>query len=123
MKVYLSSDGSIIQSTPTVIGRGATIIDFEVEAPFSAAVVSVRFGLRVGTTDPVILTRLPNASGGGYNVWYGKIPYAVTQYSGAVTYQLELSDASGYIIASPQGTITISKGSTPTLPDQPPTDS
>lgn len=123
MKVYLASDGSILQSTPSVVGRGSTVTDFEVEAPFPAAVVQVRFGLRAGTTDPLALTRLPNASGKGYNVWYGKLKYAVTQFSGTVTYTIEIIDADGYTIAAPQGTLTISKGAPPTLPDKPPEDS
>ena len=122
MKVYLSSDGSILQSTPSVIGRGSTVVDFEVEAPFSAAIIAVRFGLRSGTTQPLVLTRRTFASDINRHLWSAKIPFAVSQYSGSIPYTIELLDGDGCTIASPQGSITVSPGTVPTIPSDPPAD-
>lgn len=122
MKVYLSADGSILLTTPSVIGRGSTVIDFEVDAPFSAAIVTVRFGLRSGTTEPLVLTRRAFVSNGNRNLWSNKIPYTVSQYSGSVPYTIELLDGDGRTIATPQGSLTVSPGTVPTVPDDPPGD-
>lgn len=122
MKVYLNAEGSIIQTVPSAIPRGTTVADFEVEAPIAALAISVRFSLRGGVTEPLLLPRVSSVSSPGLNVWSAKLPYAVTEYSGTIAYQIEVQDADGYIIASPRGTLTITPGIAPVLPDNPPID-
>lgn len=122
MKVYLSSDGTILQTVPSIIGRGSTISDFEVDAPFAAAMATVRFGRRSGATLPLVLTRATFVSDATRHVWSGKIPFIVTQYSGEVPYSIEMTDADGHVIATPTGSLTVSPGVTPTIPDSPPED-
>lgn len=122
MKVYLNAEGEILQTVPSAIPRGTTVADFEVEAPIAALAITVRFSLRAGVTDPLLLPRISSVSSPGLNVWSAKLPYAVTEYSGTIAYQIEVQDANGYIIASPRGTLTITPGIAPVLPDNPPID-
>lgn len=122
MKVYLNAEGAIVQVVPSIIKRGSTVTDFEVEAPFSAAAISVRFTLRTGTTDPLLLTRVSAVSSPGLNVWTAKLPYAVTEYAGTVAYEIEVQDGEGYVIKSTRGTLTITPGAVPTLPSTPDAD-
>lgn len=122
MKVYLNSEGAILQTVPSVIPRGSTVTDFEVEAPFSAAIMAVRFTLRTGTTEPMILPMVSSVSAPGLNLWSAKLDAAVTEFSGSVPYSIEVQDASGYIIRTVKGSLTISPGQTPTVPADPPKD-
>lgn len=122
MKVYLNAEGEILQTVPSAIPRGTTVADFEVEAPIAALAITVRFSLRAGVTDPLLLPRISSVSSPGLNVWSAKLPYAVTEYAGTIAYQIEVQDANGYIIASPRGTLTITPGIAPVLPDNPPID-
>lgn len=119
MKVYLNAEGTILQTVPSVIPRGSTVTDFEVEAPFSAVAITVRFTLRSGTTGPILLPRISSVSSPGLNVWSTKIPFSVTEYAGTVPYVIEIQDGEGYIINSIRGSLTISPGAVPTLPDAP----
>lgn len=122
MKVYLNSEGAILQTVPSVIPRGSTVTDFEVEAPFSAAIMAVRFTLRTGTTEPMILPMVSSVSAPGLNLWSAKLDAAVTEFSGSVPYSIEVRDASGYLIRTVKGSLTISPGQTPTVPADPPKD-
>lgn len=122
MKVYLNSEGAIVQVAPSTIPRGSTVTDFEVEGPFSAVAISVRFTLRTGTTDPLLLTRVSAVSSPGLNVWTSKLPFAVTEYAGKVPYEIEVQDGEGYVIKSTRGTLTITPGAVPTIPDAPDAD-
>ena len=122
MKVYLNSEGAIMQTVPSVIPRGSTVTDFEVEAPFSAAIMAVRFTLRTGTTEPMILPMVSSVSAPGLNLWSAKLDAAVTEFSGSVPYSIEVQDASGYLIRTVKGSLTISPGQTPTVPSAPPQD-
>jgi lysophospholipase L1-like esterase len=122
MKVYLNSEGAILQTVPSVIPRGSTVTDFEVEAPFSAAIMAVRFTLRTGTTEPMILPMVSSVSAPGLNLWSAKLDAAVTEFSGSVPYSIEVQDASGYLIRTVKGSLTISPGQTPTVPSAPPQD-
>lgn len=119
MKVYLNSEGVIVQVVPSIIKRGSTVTDFEVEAPFSAAVITVRFILRSGTTDPLPLPRVSSVSSPGLNVWSAKLPYAVTEYAGTVGYEIEVQDGDGYVNTATLGTLTITPRAVPTLPPTP----
>ncbi|MBQ7828635.1 MAG: hypothetical protein IJ386_10285 [Clostridia bacterium] len=107
MKVYLNAEGAILQTVPSVIPRGSTVTDFEVEAPFAAVAISVRFILRKGTTEPLLLTRVSSVSSPGLNVWTAKLPFAVTEYAGTVPYVIEIQDGEGYVINSPRGSLTV----------------
>ncbi|MBQ8288094.1 MAG: hypothetical protein IJX76_04900 [Clostridia bacterium] len=122
MKVYLNSEGAIVQVVPSTIPRGSTVTDFEVEGPFSAVAISVRFTLRTGTTDPLLLTRVSAVSSPGLNVWSAKLPFVVTEYAGKVPYEIEVQDGEGYVIKSTRGTLTITPGEVPTTPDAPDAD-
>jgi hypothetical protein len=124
MLFITQADGTVIKTFPSAVYQGSNdASDIIVLAPFAQGTeASCGFALPNGVwTDPYRMTSqdpIVELGGVAYNAWRISLPYAITEYSGAVTAQFSFYTGT-QVVTTANTTFTVQAGAQVDLPNEP----
>lgn len=118
MIIVVKADGSTFV-TAANLGYGSTVGEIAVIAPFTNGTMNVAFDLPSGTMLEPKLCTPAAATGEDFGVWTIQMTADITAESGAIGYQIAITDQYGSIFTTSRGTINVTGGISTILPDEP----